>query len=133
MSFGTTRTAAGACPCGTGAAFATCCAPVLAGSPAPTALALMRSRYTAFVRGDNAHLERTWHPRTRPVRVELDPATTWTGLRIEEVVDGGAEDQAGVVEFCATWSGARERGTLHERSRFVRRGGRWMYLDGEVS
>ena len=39
------------CPCGSGAPFGSCCFPFLEGEPAPTALALMRSRYTAFVLG----------------------------------------------------------------------------------
>jgi SEC-C motif domain protein len=106
---------------------------VLAGAPATTALALMRSRYTAFVRGDAAHLERTWHPRTRPARIDLDAGMTWTGLHIDGVEAGGPDDEEGIVAFRASWSGAGERGTLQERSRFTRRGGRWMYLDGDVS
>ena len=54
------------CPCGSGIRFDGCCAPALRGVPAPTAEALMRSRYTAFVVGDAAYLSATWHPGTRP-------------------------------------------------------------------
>ncbi|WP_331710712.1 YchJ family metal-binding protein [Microbacterium pygmaeum] len=50
----------------------------------------MRSRYTAFVLGDADHLERTWHPRTRPERVQIDPGLTWTGLQIDRSTGGAA-------------------------------------------
>ncbi|MHB0828541.1 MAG: YchJ family protein [Schaalia turicensis] len=54
------------CTCGSGIAFRACCSPILDGEPAPTAEALMRSRYSAFVLGNENHLFRSWHPRTRP-------------------------------------------------------------------
>ncbi|KAA9157526.1 hypothetical protein F6B41_04845 [Microbacterium lushaniae] len=135
MSFGAAsaaRAGDGApCPCGSGAAFGSCCGPLLAGDPAPTPERLMRSRYTAFVVRDAAHLERTWHPRTRPAdAVQLDPDVQWTGL---EIVDASADADAGVVEFRASWRDGTSRGVLHERSRFARRGGRWLYLDGDVA
>lgn len=45
---------------------AQCCGRYLDGEAAPTAEALMRSRYTAFALRDEDYLFRTWHPRTRP-------------------------------------------------------------------
>lgn len=91
----------------------------------------MRSRYTAFARGDAGYLERTWHPRTRPDRVDIDRDTAWEGL---EIVDAppSADGESAEVEFRARWRDGAVRGTLHERSRFARRGGRWLYLDGDV-
>ena len=53
-----------ACPCGSGVEFDRCCGPILAGQPAPSAEALMRSRYTAFVRHDIDHIERSCAPET---------------------------------------------------------------------
>ncbi len=135
MSFGP-RFAAPApgdlCPCGSGEAFGACCGPLLAGEPAPTAERLMRSRYTAFATGDADHLVRTWHPRTRPAELDLDAGQRWTGLRILFVSGGGQTDNEGIVEFEASWSSGPERGVLRERSRFSRRGGRWVYVDGDV-
>jgi SEC-C motif domain protein len=121
------------CPCGSGQTFDTCCGPVLGGALPATAEALMRSRYTAFVVGDGDHLLATWHPGTAPERVDLDPATTWSGLEIVETVDGGPGDKRGIVEFRARWRERGEEGELHERSRFVWQSGRWWYLDGRVS
>lgn len=98
-----------------------------------TAEALMRSRFDAFRRGDVAWLLRTWHPSTRPARLDLSDNPVWRGLQIVETAGGGLADDAGVVEFRATHLAARGGvEVLHERSRFVREGGRWFYVDGEV-
>ena len=129
----------GDCPCGSGTAHARCCGPLLAGErTAVTAEELMRSRYTAFATGDVDHLARTWHPRTRPDELTVDPATTWTGLTVVRTQRGGVEDSDGVVEFVARFdepSPGRGRaataGRLHEVSRFTRRGGRWVYVEGD--
>ena len=123
--------AAQPCPCGSAVALSGCCGPLLDGHPADTAEALMRSRYTAFAVGDADHLFRTWHPRTRPATVELDDSTRWTGLVVEATTGGGLADSEGRVTFRASFTSATgTSGELHERSRFVRRGGRWVYLDG---
>lgn len=90
----------------------------------------MRSRYTAFAVGDEAHLARSWHPRTRPERIDADDGTVWTGLDIDDAVEDG---DAAVVAFRARWRHADRVGELVERSRFVRRGGRWVYVDGDVT
>lgn len=89
----------------------------------------MRSRYSAHARGDTDYLFRTWHPRTRPVDVAVDPGIIWTGLQVIEVVAGGTEDDRGVVEFAARFETAGGAGCRHERSRFERRAGRWFYVD----
>lgn len=122
-----------ACPCGSGGALAACCQPVLTGErPASTATELMRSRYTAFATGDVDHLVRSWHPRTRPERLDLDD-TTWLGLTVLGATAGGVDDDHGTVEFLARWSRPGGTGTLRENSRFERRAGRWLYLDGQVA
>ncbi|MBN9168558.1 MAG: SEC-C domain-containing protein [Microbacterium sp.] len=121
------------CPCGSRLSFAACCARALRGIPAATPEALMRSRYTANVIGDAAYLLQTWHPGTAPESIDLDAALRWTGLQIVAVDGGGDADARGVVEFAADWRSAAGRGTLRERSRFVRQSGRWWYLDGVVT
>ncbi|MGW0878816.1 YchJ family protein [Streptomyces sp. NPDC002671] len=121
----TTRT----CPCGLPQPYDACCGRFLpvGAAAAPTAEALMRSRYSAFVKGDAGYLLRTWHPRTRPARLELDPGMRWTGLEILGVTDGSAFHQNGTVTFRASYRG----GSLHERSRFERVDGAWVYVDGD--
>lgn len=92
----------------------------------------MRSRYTAFVTGDARHLLETWHPGTRPGAVDPEPGLRWQGLEIIDVLDGRPDDKKGIVEFLAHWRAGADRGTLHERSRFLRQSGRWFYVDGEI-
>ena len=87
------------CPCGSGRPFDGCCGPILAGTPAPTAEALMRSRFTAFSLGDVAHLERSWAPETRPANVTVDPDQRWVRLEVIDTVKGRQLDTDGVVEF----------------------------------
>ncbi|MCT2086440.1 YchJ family metal-binding protein [Microbacterium enclense] len=131
MSFGARSrrpSATAPCPCGR-ADFGACCGPLLDGAPAPSAERLMRSRYTAFALGDAAHLARTWHPRSRPDDIDLDDGIVWEGLVIDEAAEDG---DAAVVAFRAAWRRAGDRGVLSEHSRFVRRGGRWVYVDGVV-
>lgn len=128
------------CPCGgtsEGLTYAVCCEPLHRGErAAATAEELMRSRYAAFATGDDAYLVRTWHPSTRPERLDLDPATRWTGLTVLRSDRGGPDDEDGVVEFVARWTepsaaAGRRRSELREVSRFARRAGRWLYVDGE--
>ena len=92
----------------------------------------MRSRYSAFALGLAPYLLRTWHPSTRPASLSLDDGTTWRRLQIVDVVRGGADDDEGVMEFRAAYRSADGAGLLHERSRFARVGGRWMYVDGDI-
>ncbi|GAB3937795.1 YchJ family protein [Micromonospora vulcania] len=128
----TDATTARACPCGSGQAYADCCAPVHAGTAqAPTAEALMRSRFSAFALGDADHLLRSWHSSTRPAQLDLDPGQRWTRLEIVDTERGGLLDNAGTVTFHAHYRDAGRPGTLTECSRFTREDGRWVYLDGE--
>ncbi|KAB1150545.1 hypothetical protein F7R91_00665 [Streptomyces luteolifulvus] len=116
------------CPCGLGETYEKCCGRFHRGeAPAPTAEALMRSRYSAFVKRDEGYLLRTWHPRTRPARVEFDPGMRWTGLEILATEDGSAFHSTGTVTFRASFRG----GSLHERSGFERVDGAWVYVVGE--
>ena len=121
------------CPCGTGLPYGECCARLHRGAPAATAEALMRSRYTAFAIGDAAYLCDSWHASTRPASLELEPGMRWRRLDIVRTEAGGPFDRTGVVEFAAHWVDAEgARGALRETSRFVREGGDWRYLDGDV-
>lgn len=118
------------CPCGSGAGYAACCEPLHDGArDAVTAEELMRSRYAAHAKGRADYLFRTWHPRTRPPDVSVDPEVTWLGLEINDVVAGGADEHHGEIDFTAQYLRAGQPGALHERSRFERRAGRWFYLD----
>lgn len=92
----------------------------------------MRSRYTAFALDDAAHLLATWHPTTRPERLDLDPDVRWTGLEVLATEGGAEDDVRGVVEFRAHHVHAGRADVLHERSRFRRQDGRWFYVRGRT-
>jgi SEC-C motif domain protein len=126
------------CPCGaTDArqrprALDACCGPVLAQARlASDAQALMRSRYTAYVLGDVAHLLTTWHPSTRPTDLSLEPSARWLGLEVKrhERLDGAHER----VCFVARYREGGKGHALRECSRFVREDDQWFYVDGDVS
>ena len=97
----------------------------------------MRSRFSAFVVGDEDHLFRSWHPRTRPPGPYCHAGTRWLSLTVRETVGGGAgaaDGEEAIVAFTARFLTGDGRGRvvedeLEERSRFVRRAGRWLYLD----
>lgn len=121
------------CPCGSGATYDACCGRLHRGAAqAVTAEELMRSRYAAYALGETDHVFRTWHPRTRPADLSPDPTLTWTGLEVLSTTAGGADDERGEVEFRAHFRGTSAPGALHERSRFARRAGRWVYVDGDL-
>jgi len=116
-----------ACPCGLGDDYDACCGRLHAGAAAPTAEALMRSRYSAFAVGDAGYLLRTWHPADRPESLLLDPAIQWTRLAVLEAKGGGLFDAVGTVQFRAVYVRDGKRGVLAETSRFVRDSERWSY------
>lgn len=96
----------------------------------------MRSRYTAHVLGDAAHLARTCCPYVTADTLEaataLDPDIRWLDLRILRTEGGGDADDEGMVEFIARFKRNGRAGRLHEASRFRRADGGWCYLDGEA-
>lgn len=121
-----------ACPCGSGGVFDACCGPLHAGAPAADAEALMRSRYSAYVREDAAYLLASWHPSTRPVALAFDapPAQKPTWLRLDVLRHIVTGDDTAEVEFVARYRvGGGSVVRMREHSRFVREGGRWFYLD----
>ena len=128
-----------ACPCGRADAkarpvpFASCCGRYLAdlaGTPAPDAEALMRSRYSAFVLQDAPYLLATWHPSHRPAELAFERGLRWLGLDVREHVQHDAAHAQ--VEFVARSRLGGRAQRLHERSRFVCEDGRWYYLDGDM-
>lgn len=126
------------CPCGSAKPFDDCCAPLLAGAPAPTALALLRSRYTAFVRGDIAYLAATLSPDMRSDFDEVEAERVageakWQGLEIRTATGGGENDDEASIEFVARFTLRGQQRVQHERATFGRQDGRWLCTGGEVN
>jgi SEC-C motif-containing protein len=92
----------------------------------------MRSRYSAYVMRLDAYLMDTWHPSTRPAHPpEQAPDLRWLGLQVlrHRVI---AADHA-EVEFVARSKQGGRAHRMRETSRFVREGGAWFYVDGDVT
>jgi SEC-C motif-containing protein len=126
-----------ACPCGRDRAYGSCCQPYVTGQRlAPTAEALMRSRYTAYHQGHIDYLVATHHPTQRQADQRRTIAqsvqtTTWLGLKILATHQGQPGDRQGTVEFIAYFQDPQP-GQIHERSRFVQQKDRWFYVDGDL-
>lgn len=127
------------CPCGSPQSYDTCCGPFLSGEARPeTAEKLMRSRYTAHVRGAIDYIRDTLVPEERE---NFDPEATrtwskeskWKGLKIVRTEAGGPDDKKGVVEFIATYERNGNALDHHEVSRFRKsKEGAWLFVDGEA-
>jgi SEC-C motif-containing protein len=125
------------CPCGSNLDDDACCARYHRREPAPTAEALMRSRYTAYVRGEIDYLVETHDPTTRgsldrEAMTAWSRDTEWLGLEIVATEYGSATDARGVVEFIARGKTKGKPFAQRERSRFRKVDGRWVYVDGKV-
>ncbi|MBU1689527.1 MAG: hypothetical protein KJ958_06015 [Gammaproteobacteria bacterium] len=124
------------CPCGRPYSYEDCCGRYTGGSgsstPAPTAEALMRSRYTAYTLAQEPYLLATWHPSTRPAALDLnaEPRPKWLGLQVK--CHQQTDDNHAEVEFIARYKIGGRAYRLHETSRFVREKGQWYYLDGDI-
>ena len=93
----------------------------------------MRSRYTAYARGDDAYILSTWAEETRPTHL-FEPGESrpkWTSL---EVLSSDVSGDTGRVHFLARARTAGGAVKMEEVSRFRRESdGRWRYVDGDVS
>jgi SEC-C motif-containing protein len=118
------------CPCGSKKEYSQCCEPLIAGQkPAATPEALMRSRYTAYVKVAVSYLKDTLAPEARGDFSEKDVRewagkSEWLGLEIVK-----AEDKT--VEFVAKYRAQGKVIEHHEVSTFRKEGDRWYFVDGE--
>jgi SEC-C motif-containing protein len=129
------------CPCGSGDPYQSCCAPYHRGKPAPTPEALMRSRFTAYAIGEPNYIMDTTHPDgdgyqhdraawRKQLRAYMK-GTQFLALHVtgRELSD---DDETGFVTFHALLAQGGQNASFIERSRFVKQGGRWLYIDGIV-
>ena len=126
------------CACGSGLAYGQCCEPYITGvKAAPTAEALMRSRYTAYVEHAIDYILDTC---TKDKADSIDAKQTrswsekskWLGLTILSTEKGGVADNEGTVEFQAVYEMDGLRETHHENGRFKKVSGRWLYDEGRM-
>ena len=122
------------CPCGSNLACVACCGRYHVGEAAPTAEALMRSRYAAYALGNLDYIEATCCGPSavafdRAEAEVLQPGTEWLGLEVGRTTRGGERDNEGTVSFTARYRHKGAEQTLVETSQFRRVDGRWFYYD----
>jgi len=126
------------CPCESGLAYEACCQIFHLNRKLPeTAERLMRSRYVAYVFGELDYLYNTTHPSTRKPNLKDAYGATyksiqWIGLTVLHSFKGRRADKTGKIEFEAAYVHNGERFVHHEKSRFRRHRGEWLYVDGKI-
>jgi SEC-C motif domain protein len=125
------------CPCGSEQLLTLCCGLYHAGTPAPSAEALMRSRYSAYALGLIDYLVRSTLP-AQQAGIDHDAirawslGSTWLGLEIEQAQLIEGKPQHAYVTFTAHWRDAGGAHSHRERSAFVRNNGQWYFIDPTV-
>jgi SEC-C motif-containing protein len=128
------------CPCGTGRDYSECCEPYISGkAKAPTAEALMRSRYSAYVEHAVDYIIDTCVHKGKD---DIDYKSTkdwseqsaWLGRKIISSEKGGPADTEGTVEFEAAYERDGLKDVHHEKAKFKKGGdGEWLYDEGHVT
>lgn len=127
------------CYCCSSKNYEDCCQPFIDGKlKPPTAEALMRSRYSAYVLCDVDYLLHTTHPSTRKYHNRESIKTwaqqsAWQKLEIISTAGGNIKDKKGEVEFKAYYIDSDSQLQIHhEHSRFIKELGKWFFVDGKV-
>ena len=124
------------CPCNSQKEYLDCCAPYLEGkADAPTAVALMRSRYTAHVKTKIDYIINTVHPdnRAKSDRKTIESwakEAVWERLEIISAEKGLEEDQIGRVVFKAHYKYNNSLKVHAENSLFKKEEGKWYFVEG---
>ena len=119
------------CFCGSTIPFQDCCQKYIVGTEiASTALALMKSRYSAYVTHQADYLLETTHSSQRKYYSKADillwaTANEWQKLEIISATES-------TVEFKAYFLDENKNNQIHhEFSTFKQENGSWFYLDGK--
>lgn len=127
-----------ACPCGSEKSYADCCEPLISGEqPAQSAEALMRSRYSAYVKYAIDYLCDTLHPEkqsdfNRKESEQWASQSEWISLEILRTENGMPQDQSGIVEFIARFRKKDKTINYHEVAEFIKKDNRWYFWDSMV-
>lgn len=122
------------CFCGSLKSFSDCCEKIHNDIlQAKTAEQLMRSRYSAFAKGNGNYLMLSHHSSTRPIKdkkeiVEWANSVSWIRLEVLNTSKGKKTDTEGIVSFNAYYYGNGKVNVLHEKSAFIKENKHWVYL-----
>ncbi len=119
------------CLCGSEKKFQECCGALISGEKhAATPEELMRSRYSAYVKGDGEYLLKTVVEQNRDENdlrsiQEFTSSIEWLKLEIVQSLQNS-------VEFKAYYKENGSIKLLHEKSSFIKQNNIWLYQDGEI-
>lgn len=119
------------CPCFSGKTYGECCKPYHDGTPAPTPLALMRSRYSGYALKKVDYIIETTHSQLRKTMsgkediLTFSTETSFDGLDILEFDDEN-------VTFRAHLSKNGKDLSFTEKSHFKKENGLWKYHSGLI-
>ena len=124
------------CACHSGRPYTTCCQPVHLGKIRPSPTNLMRSRYAAYALANVRYVLQTEQPNPprnakeqanhRRSLKQFCQSTQFLGLEILE--EARLDDKQATVTFHATLLQNGQDASFTERSLFVLRNGRWVYV-----
>lgn len=127
------------CPCGSGKTYDQCCEPIIKGTAAAeTAEALMRSRYTAYVKHEIDYIAKSCVNNDEESQIDMEETRRWSeesewlGLKIIRTEKGKASDTKGMVEFSATYERKGMKDVHLEHANFIKKDGVWLYESGEL-
>ncbi len=122
------------CPCCSGKLYSDCCHPLHLGEKAPTALALMRSRYSAYALKRSNYIIKTTHPKSP----YFEPNQTKWKRAILEFCESTQFEKLEIIAFSETSvhfiAHLRQNGKallLEEKSSFEKVDNRWFYLSAD--
>ena len=125
------------CPCGLEKDYSDCCEPLIKGiKKAETPEALMRSRYTAYVKGEVDYIVGTFvkskqDGQNKNAIRKWSKESVWKKLEIIHTEKGGPDDTEGYVEFVAHYLTNGNRQSHHERAHFLKEDGEWYFNDAD--
>ncbi len=127
------------CPCHSGKKYAECCKPYHSGTLPETALALMRSRYSAYALHLADYIMQTTHPHNRAHLSDKErwkkeimghyKNTDFYDLKITDFIDGPKE---AYVTFTAYLRQGNRDVSFTEKSRFLKIDNQWLYESGTI-
>ncbi|XPV75843.1 MAG: YchJ family protein [Desulfovibrio sp.] len=126
------------CPCGSAKEYTECCEPIIKGSvKAPTAEAVMRSRYSAFTQMELDWLSESLLPALREKQDKEGvkswaESAEWLGLEIHSANTDQDTDTEGFVEFTCTFKMDGVTETHREIAHFLKADDSWYYVDGKM-
>jgi SEC-C motif-containing protein len=123
------------CPCQSQKPYSKCCGVFHAGKNYPDQVEdLMRSRYSAFSKGEIDYILASHHPATRsqvnPQEIQdWSKKSKWKGLEIKH---SHQDAYQGEVEFIASYETEGQDYRHHEIATFKKHEDKWYFFDGRL-